>query len=122
MQFNYSSAVGCENYRNNGCFVMGAFFVEHFEWLRKFPELPPLKVLILMFFHLSIIAGYIIALKYEIYGAVVAIVSAVVFFRFAAGDNFILFSALTSVPGVLYIVCGFISRGKKVNLIIDSTR
>ena len=83
----------------------GAFFVGHLEWLKDFPELPPFHVLIIMLAHLFLIAGYLIALKYEILGAVIAIASAVVFFRFAAGNNIIIFSAITSVPGIIFIIC-----------------
>jgi hypothetical protein len=99
----------------------GAFFIEHLEWLKDFPELPPFHVLILMLAHLFLITGYLIALKYEVSGAVISIISAVVFFRFTAGDNFILFSALTSIPGVLYLVNGFICHSGKINTIDNST-
>ena len=91
--------------------VWGAFFIEHLSWFFGSGERPPATVWLLQAVHLLLLAGLILALKWELAGSVLIIVSALIFFSQAAGERFLPFFAITIVPAFLFLVCWWKTRG-----------
>jgi hypothetical protein len=87
----------------------GAFFVEHLGWFAHPRALPPPWVFALQGLHLAMLAGLVAAWRWEVAGGLLVVVSAVAFFAFTAGANFVPFAAVTGAPGVLWVVCGWLS-------------
>jgi hypothetical protein len=87
----------------------GAFFVEHLsEWfIRPFPRHPPLKICFYMGLHFLILAGLLLAWRWEVAGSLLVIGSSLVFFQHVAGANFPLFFGVTAVPAFLLLFCGW---------------
>ena len=90
----------------------GAFFIEHLrEWfIKPFPNHPPLKVCVGMALHCLLLAGLLIALKWERVGSLMVILAAFVFFYQVSGSPFSLFFGLTALPPVLLLCCGWRDR------------
>ncbi len=82
----------------------GAFFLEHMEWFSNPSKLPPLHVFLSMGAHGMILVGLALSWKWEKIGSIVTIAAATVFFAKAAGPNFILFTFLTSIPSIMFLV------------------
>ncbi|MDX2029293.1 MAG: hypothetical protein SF339_01390 [Blastocatellia bacterium] len=91
--------------------VWGAFFVEHLSWFFGSGERPPANVWLLQAVHLLLLVGLLLALKWEVAGSVLIILSALVFFSQAAGERFLLMYTVTIVPAVLFLVCWWRTRG-----------
>ena len=85
----------------------GAFFVEHLlEWFVKpFPHHPPLKVCVGMALHCLLLAGLLIALKWERVGSLIAIVAAFGFFYYISGSPISLYFGFTVLPALLLLFC-----------------
>lgn len=93
----------------------GAFFLEHMAWFSDPSKLPPIHVFLSMGAHGLILVGLALSWKWEKIGSIVTIAAAAVFFAKAAGPNFILFTALTSIPSIMFLVLRYIeSRGPAV--------
>jgi len=85
----------------------GAFFVEHLqEWfIQPFPHHPPLKVCVGMALHFLMLAGLIVALRWELVGSLMVILAAFGFFYHISGSPFSLFFGLTALPALLLLFC-----------------
>jgi len=92
----------------------GAFFLEHMSWFSNPSHLPPWHVFLTVGFHGLILVGLALSWKWEIPGSVITIVAAALFFAKAAGPNFIIFTALTSIPSILFIVLKYIDPNKHI--------
>ena len=83
--------------------IWGAFFVEHLSWFKQpNPISLPWQVWLLQFLHLSLLSGYLMIYKWPRAASLIILVSAVCFFAFTAGKNFVLFSLISILP-VLFI-------------------
>lgn len=101
----------------SGVFLLwGAFFVDHLEWFVHPAKLPPPWVFALSGLHLLMLIGLLIGWRWEAVGGSIVIASAVVFFTSAAGRLAVPFIALTIPPGILWLVCAWLSsrRGMTV--------
>ena len=80
----------------------GAFFVEHLvEWFsRGGPK--PLRIALLQAMHFVLLAGFVLAWKYELAGALTIAVAGVAFFSQVAGPRFLMFTVPTLVPALLF--------------------
>jgi hypothetical protein len=81
--------------------LWGAFFIEHLSWFGS-PEKPPLRVWLLVGLHFLMLVGYLVTLRWERTGSVIAGASAVTFFTLAAGRYAPWFILLGLVPLALY--------------------
>jgi len=92
--------------------LWGAFFVEHLqEWfIQPYPQLPPLKVCAGMALHFLLLAGLIIALRWELVGSLAVIVTAFAFFYDKAGSRFPVLFGLTVLPALLLAFCWWQDR------------
>jgi hypothetical protein len=91
----------------------GAFFVAHLSWFAQPDQLPPLWVFLTMGLHLLMLAGLLVGWRWEVPGALLVLAAAVPFFWVSAGPNFFLFTAVTSLPAVLWLTAGLAEwRGK----------
>ena len=85
--------------------LWGAFFVEHLQWFAQPGQWPPAKVIVLQLVHLAMLAGLVLAWKWELIGSILVIASALAFFSQTAGGSFLLFSSITSLPAILWLYC-----------------
>ena len=86
----------------------GSFFVHHVvEWLTDPRGWPPPWVVAVLGLHGLMLAGLVIGWRWEVAGAVLVLATAVPFFALAAGRNAPLFAAVTAVPAVLWLWCGW---------------
>jgi len=92
----------------------GAFFVEHLnEWfIAPRPRTPPASVWIGQFLHLLVLAGLLVALRWPRLGAALVVGAALAFFP-RAGDNYLLFAGLTSLPALLLLGCWYLRREER---------
>jgi hypothetical protein len=83
--------------------LWGAFFVEHLgEWFADPANLPPPYVFVMQGLHgLFLLVGW----RWELLGAGMVLATAVPFFWFAAGSNFLLFASVTCLPAALWLYC-----------------
>jgi hypothetical protein len=88
----------------------GAFFVEHLQWFAHPGQWPPAKVIVLQLVHLTLLAGLVIAWRWELIGSIIALASSIAFFSQTAGTNFLLFSSITSLPAALWLYCYWRTR------------
>lgn len=90
--------------------LWGAFFVEHMqEWFSNPRQLPPPKVFAIVGLHLAMLLGLLAGWRWEVAGGLVTIVFAAAFFYFAAGRGFVPFTAITAMPGFLWLLCAALS-------------
>ncbi len=93
----------------------GAFFIEHMAWFSNPSNLPPWHVFLMVGCHGLILVGLALSWKWEKIGSIVTIAAATVFFAKVAGPNFILFTMLTSIPSIIFLVLIYLeSRGPAV--------
>jgi predicted membrane-bound mannosyltransferase len=88
-----------------GAFLLfwGAFFLEHLvEWFAGAGPKPPVRVVLLQLAHFTLLAGFILAWRYELAGAIIIAAAAIVFFSQVAGDNFLMFTVPTVLPALLF--------------------
>ena len=97
--------------------VFGAFFVEHLSWFFGSGERPPAIVWMLQGVHFLMLAGFLIALKWEAAGSVLIAVSSLIFLSQAAGERFLPLFAITIVPALLFLTCWWKSREREPSLI-----
>ncbi|MFO0950228.1 MAG: hypothetical protein U0835_03575 [Isosphaeraceae bacterium] len=92
-------------------FLWGAFFVEHLEWFTHPDRLPPPWVFGVVGLHLAMLLSLLAGWRYERLGGALLIATASLFFFLAAGRNAIPFAAVTSLPGVLWLICAGMEAG-----------
>ena len=82
-----------------------AFFIEHLQWFRH-PEwgLPPARVWLLQLAHLMMLVGLLMLLRWEVPGSAVSVVAALMSFASVAGNRFLQFFAITSLPAALALL------------------
>lgn len=90
----------------NACCVMlfilwGAFFIEHLSWFTN-GQTPPANIWLLQIAHLALLIGLLMALKWELTGSLVVIVSALAFFLPTAGNRFLPLFLITILPTVMF--------------------
>jgi hypothetical protein len=68
----------------------------------------------LQFLHLAILVGLAVAWKWELAGSLVVIASSIAFFWQAAGPSFLLFTAVTCIPAVLWLCCYWCTRTQSI--------
>ncbi|MGE3820952.1 MAG: hypothetical protein AB7I30_16180 [Isosphaeraceae bacterium] len=90
--------------------ALGAFFLEHLGWFTHRGAPPPGRVWWLMALHLVLLIGLAIGWRWELPGAMMVLISAPLFFFNTAGQYALAYSVLTMVPGVLWLVCGVLSK------------
>lgn len=83
--------------------LWGAFFIEHLSWFWG-DQTPPMTVWLLQFFHLSLLIGFMLALKWELIGSVTIIASAALFFSQTGGQRFLPLFLVTIIPAVLFLL------------------
>lgn len=84
----------------------GSFFIEHMSWfVAPHEPLPPLRIWLLQFGHFILIAGYLVLLRWERTGGIMIVVSAVLFFSFAAGESAIPYIIISILPALLITYC-----------------
>jgi hypothetical protein len=99
----------------------GAFFLEHLkEWfMHPLQKSPPLWVWLAQLAHLAILVGLVSLWRWPIGGSIVTIVASLLFFgglAISAGTGghryllFVAFFAVTTIPALLSLVCGFARR------------
>lgn len=97
-----------------GCLFLfwGAFFVAHLrEWfIAPFPNHPPPKVWLAVALHGLLLAGLLLAWRWEFAGSLIVLVAAFAFFRGNAGAMFPWFFGLTSLPALLWLWCWWRTR------------
>lgn len=96
-------------------FFWGAFFLAHLiEWfinpLFRGEKMPSISIWVQNLFHLFMLLGFIIAFKYELFGGLLIVASAAVFFSLAKTSLSHLYFAVTIIPALLYIFCWWKSR------------
>jgi len=93
----------------------GAFFVEHvLEWfIRPFPQHPPLRVCVGMALHFLLLVGLLIALRWELAGSLMVIVTAFAFLHDKTGSGFPLIFGLTALPVLLLLFCWWHDRKRR---------
>ncbi len=85
--------------------LWGAFFVEHLEWFFNAPQRPPLSVWLLQGLHLLMLAGLLIALRWELAGSLLVVVSGALFFTQTASREALPLIVLTAIPALLFAFC-----------------
>jgi hypothetical protein len=82
---------------------LAAFFIEHtWQWfVRPFPEVPSFSVWLGQLLHFLILAGLLIAFRWELAGGIMTVTASVFYFV----DKSPLFIPLTILPGVLFLYC-----------------
>ena len=87
----------------------GAFFVAHLGWFADPARLPPAWVCLTVGLHFLMLLGFLVGWKWELPGALLVLAAAWPFFWVAAGPNFLLFAAVSSLPAVLWLACGLMT-------------
>ena len=82
----------------------GAFFVEHLAWFTQSQAWPPPEVWALQGLHLTLLAGYVLALMWDRLGCVLIAVGAILFFGLNGGANALLFALVSLTPIPFYVV------------------
>lgn len=83
----------------------GSFAVYHFfEWFTNPKAWPPAWVFGVYALHLLMLAGFVVAWRWERTGALWTLAASAAFFYFAAGPNFLLFTGVNAVPCVLWLL------------------
>ncbi len=88
----------------------GAFFVEHLAWFAHPSKLPPAAVFFGQTLHFLMLAGLILAWKWEIPGALLVLATSFIFFYSKAGENFLLFFGITAIPAILFLTVAFLDH------------
>jgi hypothetical protein len=88
----------------------GAFFVEHLrEWfVQPWPQTPPPKVWWGQALHLAVLLALAALWRWELAGGIAAVILSFAFFFGRAGDHFLLFAAVTALPGVLTMLAAWL--------------
>jgi hypothetical protein len=89
-----------------------AFFVAHLqEWFRDPHHLPPLFVFAAQLFHLTFIVGLLMAWRWEVRGALLALGGAVGFFTVTGAPVRMLpFLAVVAAPPLLWLCSAWLSH------------
>lgn len=99
----------------------GSFAVYHFfEWFTNPQVWPPAWVFGVYALHLLMLAGFVAAWRWERAGALATIAASVAFFYFAAGPNFLLFTAVNAVPCVLWLLASTLEDESPVASVSNS--
>lgn len=86
--------------------LWGTFFIEHLSWFYvEVNNRPTVQIWFAQVFHLFLLTGYLISLKWEKIGSGFIIVNSVLFFGFAAGVNSIPFVIVSSFPVMMFAFC-----------------
>lgn len=90
----------------------GGFFVGHLqEWfIQPFPQLPPLKVCVGQVLHFLLLAGLLVALRWEAVGSTLVIVASFAFLYGRTGSRFPVFFGMTVLPVLLLLFCWWHDR------------
>jgi hypothetical protein len=85
--------------------LWGAFFIEHLSWFSQ-PDVTslPWQVWLLQVFHLALLIGYLMMFKWPRIASFIILISSVVFFASAAGQNFVPFTLISIIPVLLYAI------------------
>jgi hypothetical protein len=90
----------------------GAFLVEHVsEWfLHPAQGLPPARVWVAMLFHLAMLVGLLLMLKWDRVGSAVTLVATVAFFAVIGMNRFPYLALLNLVPLPFFAAAWLLSR------------
>ena len=96
--------------------LWGSFFIDHLEWFFTSPseQSPPMFVWVMQSFHLLLLVGYGISLKWEKVGSAIVVVSAVIFFTSVAKTNAIPFVIVSCFPVLLFMYCWMKEKNSKL--------
>ncbi|MCK9425054.1 MAG: hypothetical protein M0Q21_03325 [Ignavibacteriaceae bacterium] len=84
--------------------LWGAFFLEHLtEWFKDSGRLPPWSVFLIQFFHLLMLVGYLIVLKWKIVGSITIILGAALFFGSLGTNAMMTFFAISIFPAIIFL-------------------
>jgi hypothetical protein len=86
------------------------FFVEHLGGFAQPGEKTPARVWWLMALHLALLVGLAIGWRWELLGAGLVLVAGPLFFFLTAGKNALVFTVITSIPAVLWLICGLLAK------------
>ena len=88
-------------------FLVLAFFVEHLEWFSGSGGMPPPSVFLGQAFHLLLLTGLVLAWRWEVRGALLALAGAIGFVSAAGGAWRLLpLVAAVSSPALLWLLSG----------------
>ena len=92
--------------------ILLAFLAEHVqEWLWKAAALPPTSVFVALGFHLLLLIGLIVAWRWELQGALLALVGAAGFCVASGGGwRLVFFVGVMSAPALGWLACVGLSR------------
>jgi len=91
--------------------LWGAFFVEHLtEWFKDLGHLPPGSVLLIQFFHLLMLVGYIAVFKWKAVGSGLIIFGALLFFGSLGAKAMLTFFAVSILPAVIFLFVHFYEK------------
>ena len=91
--------------------ILGAFFVEHLSWFAQRGAPPPWWVFLAQACHLLLLAGLLLAWRWEWQGAALALLGAAGFFAAIGFDaDVVPFMAVMAFPAVPWIVRTWIVR------------
>jgi len=92
-------------------FLWGAFFVEHLtEWFKESGHLPPASVFVVQFFHLLLLIGYIAVFKWRVYGSIVIIFSALIFFGSIGAKAMLAFYVISIFPAIIFLLIHYFEK------------
>jgi membrane-bound ClpP family serine protease len=86
--------------------LWGAFFIEHMGYFFTQPG-PPFFVYAAQFFHLTLLVGYLVSLRWEAPGTILILIGAIVFFAIIQATTGIIFCLISIIPAVLFVVLRF---------------
>lgn len=88
----------------------GAFFVEHLSCFFDTAGSPPSRVWLLQGLHLLLLLSFVLAWKWELWGALLIAGSAALFLSQTAGPNFPRLFALNLIPAALFFLSWWLGR------------
>ncbi len=94
--------------------LWGAFFIEHLvEWFivpLSQSQVAPWHIWLGQIFHFIMLAGFIVALKWEFSGSMLIIIGAFALFVDKAGSRFLSYFTVTIIPAIMYLFCWWKTR------------
>ncbi len=94
--------------------LWGAFFLEHLtEWFKDSGRLPPWSVFLIQFFHLLMLVGYLIVLKWKIVGSITIILGAALFFGSLGTNAMMTFFAISIFPAIIFLFVFYFEKSER---------
>lgn len=100
----------------------GGFFLEHLaEWFLEAEKgLPPVKVWFAVFFHLIMILGFLIMIRWQKTGILTMLAASIVFFLILDLNRFPYIALINLLPVPFFIISSFLENKVKKHKFSDS--